>query len=294
MYPIYRWLYRQFAFSRSQSNGFLILLPLSLLFVFSEPMWRLVTSRVPSDHAEESRYLDSLMLVLRRPTAVLELGRFEFDPNHSSAEELQSLGFEPSIARRITAYTGKGGRFRTGEDLLRIYGVDTILVRNLLPWVRIAAQPARNKAPAQRGLRKEVTAQRVGPFDLNLADTIQLKQVRGIGSKLSQRIIRYREALGGFYSQDQLYEVFKLDSSVVDELRKVSFIAGSYTPRKIAINSAERDQLAGHPYLNPREAAAIVAYRFMHGKFVSLEDLGKIGGLDSLRISRVTPYLNVD
>ena len=35
-------------------------------------------------------------------------------------------------------------------------------------------------------------------FDLNLADTMQLEALPGIGEKLSRRIIKYRSSLGGF------------------------------------------------------------------------------------------------
>lgn len=295
MYHIYRWLYRQFALSRGQSNGLLILLPLCIVFVFSEPAWRFIRSRDQSDFSKESVYLDSLMAVFFVPAHVQEPEYFEFDPNQSSAEDLQRLGFSPNVARRITTYTKKGGRFRSPEELLKIYGIDSALVWRVIPWVRIPDTRTKfQNRPETKARSPMTTAQRREPFDLNLADTTQFKRVKGIGSKLSQRIIKYRESLGGFYSQDQLYEVFKLDSGVVQEVQKISFVSPDFTPRKISINSAEQPELAGHPYFTAREAAVIVAYRFMHGKFAVLEDLEKIGGLDSLRLSRVRPYLKVD
>lgn len=51
--------------------------------------------------------------------------------------------------------------------------------------------------------------------DLNLAKAEDLLPVRGIGPVLSQRIINYRDALGGYKKESQLYKVYGLDSVVV-------------------------------------------------------------------------------
>lgn len=51
--------------------------------------------------------------------------------------------------------------------------------------------------------------------DLNLANAEDLLPVRGIGPVLSQRIINYRDALGGYKKKSQLYKVYGLDSVVV-------------------------------------------------------------------------------
>tara|TARA_B100001057_G_scaffold496377_1_gene597723 strand:- start:2366 stop:2641 length:276 start_codon:yes stop_codon:yes gene_type:complete len=56
--------------------------------------------------------------------------------------------------------------------------------------------------------------------DLNQADISALKAVYGAGEKVSNRIVKYRKLLEGFSLMDQLYEVYRLDSTVVDEIRK--------------------------------------------------------------------------
>ena len=56
--------------------------------------------------------------------------------------------------------------------------------------------------------------------DLNTADAQMLQSVSGIGSKLSARIVKYRTYLGGFSEMNQCYEVFGLDSLVVQKLMK--------------------------------------------------------------------------
>lgn len=45
---------------------------------------------------------------------------------------------------------------------------------------------------------------------VNIADTTELKRLRGIGSILSARIVKYRDKIGGFKSLDQLQKIYGL------------------------------------------------------------------------------------
>ena len=81
-------------------------------------------------------------------------------------------------------------------------------------------------------------------FDLNNADTSQLKKIYGIGDKLSMRILKYRDVLGGFVGMDQLKEVYGLDSLVINRLIENSTIQNEFQPKKININTASEKQLS--------------------------------------------------
>ncbi len=63
--------------------------------------------------------------------------------------------------------------------------------------------------------RNDAWAQKRSAYDrlmieLNSADTTELKQLRGIGSKLSQRIVKYRKKIGGFTRKEQLKDIYGL------------------------------------------------------------------------------------
>ena len=118
-----------------------------------------------------------------------------------------------------------------------------------------------------------------------------MKRIYGIGEKLSVRIIRYRDALGGFVSMDQVHEIYALDSAVVHRLAIGSFIDSGFRPRKLNLNTAGEPELAAHPYLRKTVARSIVAYRFQHGEFKSLDDLRNIHTLESETIKKIVPYL---
>lgn len=55
--------------------------------------------------------------------------------------------------------------------------------------------------------------------ELNSADTTTLKKVPGIGSVFAKRIIKYRDLLGGFYSVEQLGEVYGIDEERYEAMK---------------------------------------------------------------------------
>lgn len=284
-----------FGFSRSQTNGFMVLFPLMAIIIFSEPVYRWWIAHQKRDYTRETHLLDSLIAHWEVDQGVVDTINhqkapllFSFDPNTISREDLQLLGFQFSLANRIVNYRDKGGRFRVKSDLLRMYGIDTSLYYKLQPYIQLPAtlekEPLIAKVEIPRKSNREA-------FDINMADTITLESIYGIGVKLSKRIIKYREKLGGFTSMAQLNEIWGLDSTVINQLAKRSFIAPNYVPLQLNINQATEIELSAHPYLSRNTAKAIVAYRFQHGPFNHIEDLGKIEALDINTIQKITPYL---
>ncbi|NJO73705.1 MAG: helix-hairpin-helix domain-containing protein [Leptolyngbyaceae cyanobacterium RM1_406_9] len=184
------------------------------------------------NYTTESKTLDSLTAqwqwkepedsILHISTAL-----FQFNPNTASITELIELGFAPNLAKRIDNYRNKQGRFRIASDLLKIYGMDTALYKRLIPYISIPA--SQSKANNENlSVKEESNEIKITQFDVNEADTIQLIRIYGIGSKLSQRIIKYRNQLGGFISISQLQEVYGLDSTVVKELTQYVFISDNF------------------------------------------------------------------
>jgi competence ComEA-like helix-hairpin-helix protein len=129
-------------------------------------------------------------------------------------------------------------------------------------------------------------------IDINKADTSEFKQIRGIGSKLSARIVKYREALGGFYKIEQLSEVYGIDNLLIEK-NKHHFKCENVQLKKIHINTADYKTLFSHPYISKSQASAIVNYRLQHGEYRSLKDLLKIHILSEAWFQKTEPYLDI-
>ncbi|QSE98846.1 ComEA family DNA-binding protein [Fulvivirga lutea] len=153
-----------------------------------------------------------------------------------------------------------------------------------------------NKYPEKRFDNTERTTTKytkpvITSFDLNMVDTTGLKRVYGIGPVLANRIVKYRELLGGFTSKSQLREVYGLQDSVILALDTLAYIGDTFNPSQLNINQLDENTLKKHPYFSWKEANAIINYRYQHGEFKSAEDLRKIHLLDSSKISRLLPYI---
>ncbi|MCU0461151.1 MAG: helix-hairpin-helix domain-containing protein [Bacteroidales bacterium] len=111
-------------------------------------------------------------------------------------------------------------------------------------------------------------------IELNTCDSAALEALPGIGPVLSARIIKYRNLLGGYWSVEQLKEVYGLSEETFNLVKKrVSADAGLV--RKININSADYKQLMNLRYLERDDIQAILKYRELMGRIKDIEELVK-------------------
>jgi DNA uptake protein ComE-like DNA-binding protein len=270
-----------------------------VLLIFSEPAYRYWFTNQELSFSKDSLRLDSLIAKWQwekadsNPESV-DRPLFRFNPNTASRDSLLQLGFSPSLARRIVNYRTKGGVFKIKSDLLKMYGADTLLYHKLYSFIDLplVVEKKTREFPKDSFPKRPVFT--ITKLDLNVADTAQLITVYGIGSKFSQRIVEYRERLGGFVSMDQLNEVYRLDTTAIGRLKKKFFVSPGFVPRQIQLNTVTEKELAAHPYISYKLAAAVVAYRFQHGYFASIEDLVNLKLLTEKDFQRIKPYITIN
>jgi competence protein ComEA len=294
MNTIRKWIRNIFGFSRVETNGFIILLPLMVVIIMAQPAYRLWESNRSDDFSKEEKYLDSLARLLQHKTeqrgeTQTQASLFFFNPNKASIGDLKKLGFTENLSTRIASYRQKGGQFRVKSDLLKIYGIDSTLYHQLYPYIQL---PEKGETK-DSGVKPQISQHKkiLSSFDLNVADTAQLMSVDGIGPTLAARIIKFRNVLGGFIKPEQLNEVYGLDTTVVQKLNQISFINTDFVPVKININTANEKELSAHPYIRKPIAKAIVAYRFQHGVFNQVGDIRKLSLLKQEEADQIIPYL---
>ena len=89
---------------------------------------------------------------------------------------------------------------------------------------------------------------------------------------------------------DQLYEVFGLDSAVVQRIQKRFEIKVFPKIHKLSLDTVSYDDLVALPYLNASDAHRIIKWRSSNQK-IEFDDLQNIEGFDSLKIKRISLYL---
>ncbi|MFW5759958.1 MAG: helix-hairpin-helix domain-containing protein [Cyclobacteriaceae bacterium] len=256
------------------------------------------------------RYLtfleDNIINEERSDSLILE----QFDPNGVDKSRLMQMNLPKNVVDNLIKYREKGGYFKQKDQLLKIYGLNDSLYELLAPYVKIETQ---HQSEAKQGIKNDQAIlsttlsdttyspitknvkeheKKIKSFDLNLADTTQLKQVYGIGEVLSTRIIRYRQALGGFVNEKQLSEVYGLPTEAMLNIQEVSFISQNFEPAKININLASVSDLVRHPYLDYESAISIVNYRSKNGPFKHIEKLKESKVLNEDKLKKLSRYLS--
>lgn len=151
-----------------------------------------------------------------------------------------------------------------------------------------SAYNAKDKSPGPAIIYKKALAGEV--IELNTADSARLTALRGIGPVFAKRIIGYRNRLGGFYSKEQLKEVFGLDSEKYAALQ-VQVSVDASRIKKIKINQADFAALSHFPYLSFKQMNAIIQFREQHGNYESLRDMSNIAILNNEILRKIEPYL---
>src|SRR5687767_6103458 len=102
-----------FGFSRTEINGFIILLPLAIMVVSVVPLYSSWLADQKTDYSKEEMQLDSLMSLfkgdekkLNDTSHVTPMLRnmhtfFSFNPNIAAVSELKRLGFTEILSTRI-------------------------------------------------------------------------------------------------------------------------------------------------------------------------------------------------
>lgn len=220
---------------------------------------------------------------------------FAFDPNTADSTQLLRLGFLPWQVRAIYRYRAAGGIYRKPEDLARMYGLTVKEYRRLEPYIRISDDylPASTLIkeavyePEERDtMTYPIKMKATETIELNSADTTALKRVPGIGSGYANRIVAYREHLGGFYSVEQLFDIEGMPEESLSY-----FTIDSTGLRKININKLTINQMRRHPYINFHQAKAIYDYRRLHGDIKSLQQLRLHRDFTPEAIARLEPYV---
>lgn len=280
-------------FSRTEANGFLILIPLMIVMIISQPVYNSFFT-VPQDFSKEEALLDSIYNAWqhtedRASVTNNSFAFFDFDPNKVSVEDLEKLGFKKKLSKRIANYRQKGGVFRIKRDLMNIYGMDSTLYHQLYTHILLpeTIQHEVRSVSVKKADDKKIR------YDINSADTSQLKKIYGIGDKLAMRILKFRDGLGGFISMKQISEVYGLDSAVILNINKACFIDETFKPKKVNINTKDEKTLNAHPYVKKPWVKAIFAYRFQHGDFTDVRDLLNVSAIPPHEAEKLIPYLDV-
>ncbi|MDR3329180.1 MAG: helix-hairpin-helix domain-containing protein, partial [Prevotellaceae bacterium] len=295
-------------FSRGERRGLLLLSLLLLLLLIAPPAYRLF---VPPQVADADvgllqRYVEMLGEAVQpqyeqlyesagfpRDKAKSKAQTFTFDPNTISLDSLVLLGFSEKQAAAIARYRERGGQFRSPADFFKLNIITDKQKERLSAYVDIAARapkafPKRDSA-FRRDSTRWVAAAAKPVVELNAADTALLRTLPGIGAYFAQKIVSYRQQLGGYVTVEQLLEINNFGQERLQRLTdRVSIDASAV--QKFELSAENVDALRRHPYIGAYAARGIAQFSKRKGSPATLDELLSNNLLTSQQAAQLSPY----
>jgi len=213
---------------------------------------------------------------------IIPVKLFTFDPNTSNDQDFLRLGLAEKQIQTIRNYQSKGGSFRRPADFLKIYALSQSQKDALASYIIIEE-------------KRKIVSEKEGAIltihlEINGTDSIELMRLPGIGNKLSKRIVKYRDLLGGFYTMDQLKEVYGLSEKTRLQIEAM-IVVDSTKIHKVDLNFADWKELARHPYIQKNLASQIIKFRTKYGSINEPSVLRDSMILNSGEYTKLRPYL---
>lgn len=208
----------------------------------------------------------------------------KFNPNLYTVEDWMRLGLSEKQAGVVLKFTKY--RLKSNEDLKRIFVINDELF-NLIKDSTLYDQPTAGSSTSNSAPKKQTVI-----VELNSATIELLQEVRGIGPFYAKQIIKHRDALGGFYTIDQLLEVWKVDEEKLAIWSPYLTVDPSKI-RSLNINTATAEELKAHPYISWNLANSIVKLRLQNGQYKKIEDVQKSVLMTPEIYNQLKKYLTV-
>ncbi len=281
------------AFNKHQRSGLLIL---AVLIVIVQVAFFLVNSQTdfqpnskhPQDLSAIQKKIDSLKSIEPPKDTI-----YPFNPNYITDYKGYLLGMSLEEINRLHTFRALGKYVNSANEFQEVTQVSDSLIEVISPSFKFPEWINKNTkiSSTSSQLEKSTFEKPIKKVNLNTADAEQLKKINGIGDKLSERIISFRNRLGGFLVDAQLYDVYGLDSVVVKRTLDKFTVLTKPAIEKIDLNEATYDQLRSIVYVNGKLAGKILDYRRINGTYKSLEELTKIEDFPADRLPSIALYL---
>lgn len=268
----------RFILSKPQRGAILIL----LVLLIAVQLYRLLVNSPelsPVDLSQAQSYqtqLDSLKIKENAQTPIV----YQYNPNYLTDYRAYTLGLPPEAFDKLLRYRQTNSYVNTPKQFQEVTKLSDSLMEKLLPQLKFSKPLYKSKTKNRIVLKK----------DINKASTSDFQEVSGIGAVLSERIVKYRSYLSGFSVLEQCYEVYGLDSLVVQRLWERFEIQSLPEIERLDLTTVSLQELEQIPYLNRADARKIIAHRTKN-KGISTATLSELFVNSPNKLQRIKLYL---
>jgi len=277
-----------FSYNKRQRSGIffllLIIVSLQLVFFFFDFSSNDFETNSSKEIIAFQKEMDSLRL------AQVENSKpkiYPFNPNYITDFKGYQLGMSVEEIDRLLAYRKKGLFVNSTKQFQDVTEVNDSLLNTISLYFKFPDWVSSDKNKVIQKPSKKVLVIK----DINQVTAEDLKTINGIGDKLSVRIIKYRDKLQGFSYNNQLYEVWGLDTIVVNKVLTEFKVINQPKIQKVNVNTASFKEVLAIVYIDYELTKLIFNYRDEVAEIQSINELKKIDGFPLEKFDRIVLYL---
>jgi len=290
-----------FWYNNSQRNGIfflaLLIIALQLIYFFVDFSTQETSNLNTPEILKFQKEIDSLKqlkLATKKPKI------YPFNPSFLTDFKGYQLGLSTEEIDRLLSHRSSGNYINSTKEFQQITKISDSLLAIISPYFKFPdwITNKNHDETVTPSTLLNTESQKKEPVilnskkDLNSATEKDLQSVNGIGEKLSARIIKYRNRLGGFLLDEQLYEVYYLDAEIATKILEQFIVIEKPIIKRINVNTATFKEVLSIVYIDYNLTKKIFEYRDEVAEIQSLEELKKIEGFPLEKFDRITLYLD--
>ena len=229
---------------------------------------------------------------------------FPFNPNFITDYKGYVLGMSVTEIDRLHAFRARNKYVNSPGEFQKVTSVSDSLLEAISPyfkfpeWTKNSGRHAVDRGQYPNNSQSSISDTRQdrgtgGIKDLNSATAAELRSVKGVGGTLSDRIVKFRDRLGGFLVDGQLYDVYGLEADVAKRVLERFQVRRVPKINKINLNTAPVAEMVKLVYIRYSVAQDIVTYREKNGRITSFDELKQIQDFPADKIDRIALYLSL-
>lgn len=284
-----------FGYDSSQRNGIffllLIIIGLQLFFFYSDFASNESVDLSAPNIVAFQREMDSLRKV------ELESKKFKlkpFNPNFVTDYKGYQIGMSTIEIDRLHAFREKNNYINSTLQFQEVTGISDSVLHFISPYFKFPEWVSSEKYKKHTQKTRNKEKRPILISDINLVEFSDLISVEGVGAKLANRILNYRAKLQGFSKDDQLFEVWYLDTILADRILQNFKVKSLPKIQKYNINEATFKEVLSIVYIDYELTKKIFSYRDEVAEIQSIEELKKIDGFPLDKFNRIALYLEAE
>ena len=283
-----------FKFTTGQRNGIFLLV---FLIIVLQCVYFFVDFSSQENQVEDivikkfQKELDSLKRIeVEKRTPKI----YPFNPNYITDYKGYTLGMSQEEINRLLNYRNQNKWINSSKQFQDITKVSDSLLAEISPYFKFpewVTNPKQNTFTNYDQVEKTYNQK----IDLNIVTAIQLQKVNGIGEKLSDRIIKFRNKFkGGFIADIQLQDVYGLTPELIEKIKKEFTVKTPRIINKIGLNNATVEELVTIQHIDYELAHEIIDQRTLREGFKDFQELTKVKDFPVDKLEIIKLYLSLN